>query len=87
MSNKPLEVTLRVTQVLEKLGVLYLVGGSLASAMYGEPRATMDADILADFKLQHVEPFDERLDYTYVEQTAKQLGVAELLARARREVE
>jgi hypothetical protein len=29
MQNEPIEVTLRVTAVLERLGVPYLIGGSL----------------------------------------------------------
>lgn len=57
MNNEPLQVALRVTQTLDELGVPYLIGGSLASTLYGEPRATMDADIIADLQQQHVEPF------------------------------
>lgn len=57
MNNEPLQVALRVTQTLDDLGVPYLIGGSLASTLYGEPRATMDADIIADLQLKHVEPF------------------------------
>lgn len=57
MNNEPLEVALRVTQTLDDLGVPYLIGGSLASTLYGEPRATMDADILADLQFKDVEPF------------------------------
>jgi len=30
MQNEPLEVTLKVTSILEKLGVPYLMGGSAA---------------------------------------------------------
>jgi hypothetical protein len=48
MNDEPLQVALRVTQTLDDLGVPYLIGGSIASALYGEPRATMDADIVAD---------------------------------------
>ncbi len=57
MNGEPLQVALRVTQVLEELGVPYLIGGSLASAFYGEPRATMNADIVADIQQKNVEPF------------------------------
>lgn len=57
MNNEPLQVALRVTQTLDELGVPYLIGGSLASTLYGEPRATMDADIIADLQQQHIEPF------------------------------
>ncbi len=48
MPLEPLETALRVVEALESLGVPYLIGGSLASAFYGVPRATLDADILVD---------------------------------------
>jgi D-alanine-D-alanine ligase-like ATP-grasp enzyme len=35
MQNEPIEVTLRVTAVLEKLGIPYVIGGSLASTLHG----------------------------------------------------
>lgn len=34
MQNEPIEVTLKVTGVLENLGVPYLIGGSLASTLF-----------------------------------------------------
>ncbi|HEU4558455.1 MAG TPA: hypothetical protein VFS20_11420, partial [Longimicrobium sp.] len=59
------------TTILEKLDVPYLVGGSLASSLHGEPRATQDVDIVADLKLEHVEPFVSALrDRFYVDDLA-----------------
>jgi hypothetical protein len=43
-----LEVVWIVTQALDAAGVPYTVGGSLASSFSGEPRASVDADILVD---------------------------------------
>ena len=57
MQNEPLEVTLRVTQVLEKLNIPYLIGGSLASTLYGMVRTTQDSDIVAEMRLEHLQPF------------------------------
>ncbi len=57
MQNEPVEVTLIVTGVFEKLGVPYLIGGSLASTLYGMIRTTQDADIVADMRMEHLEPF------------------------------
>ena len=37
-----LEVALDVGQKLDSLGVTWLVGGSVASSILGEPRATAD---------------------------------------------
>ncbi|MBN1426154.1 hypothetical protein JXA88_16510 [Candidatus Fermentibacteria bacterium] len=43
----PLLVVSVVATVLERLGIRYAIGGSLASSLYGIPRATQDADIVA----------------------------------------
>ena len=56
MIAEPIAITLRVIQELDRLNVPYFIGGSLASALYGEPRATIDADIIADLKNEHVAP-------------------------------
>jgi hypothetical protein len=48
MPSDPIRVALRVAQILESLKIRYLVGGALATAVLGEPRATEDIDIVAD---------------------------------------
>lgn len=57
MQNEPIEVTIKVTHVLESLGIPYLIGGSLASTLYGMVRTTQDSDIIAEMRLEHLEPF------------------------------
>ena len=57
MQNEPVEVTLEVTGVFEELGVPYLIGGSLASTLHGMVRTTQDADIVAEMRPAHLEPF------------------------------
>ena len=57
MQNEPVEVTLKVTGVFERLGVPYLIGGSLASTLYGMVRTTQDSDIVAEMRLEHLQPF------------------------------
>ncbi|OJX47988.1 MAG: hypothetical protein BGO78_14115 [Chloroflexi bacterium 44-23] len=57
MQNEPIEVTIRVTQVLERLNIPYLIGGSLASTLYGMVRTTQDSDIVAEMRLEHLQPF------------------------------
>jgi hypothetical protein len=54
-----------VVDVLEGLGVPYYVGGSLASSAHGVPRASIDADVIADLDYQHVAPFVSRLREAY----------------------
>lgn len=57
MQNEPIEVTLKVTNAFEQLGIPYLIGGSLASALYGMVRSTQDSDIIADMQSEHIQPF------------------------------
>ena len=46
MIADPIAVALRVAHALEACGVRYLVGGSLASSISGEPRSTLDVDLV-----------------------------------------
>ena len=46
-----------VIQVLERLEIPYMVVGGFAAVFYGEPRLTIDVDIVVDMKLAHIEPF------------------------------
>ena len=57
MQNEPVEVTLKVTGVFERLDVPYLIGGSLASTLYGMVRTTQDSDIVAEMRAEHIQPF------------------------------
>jgi len=59
--TEPLAVTLLVTQVLDDLGVPYFIGGSLASAVHGVVRTTMDVDLVAALEPGHIAPFVARL--------------------------
>jgi hypothetical protein len=62
MQNEPIEVTLKVTAVFEKLGVRYLIGGSLASTLYGMVRTTQDSDIITEMRPEHIQPFVAALE-------------------------
>jgi len=44
----PYELLERVVAIFERLGVSYLVTGSIAAMAYGEPRLTNDIDIIAE---------------------------------------
>lgn len=57
MQNEPIEVTFKVTALLEKLGLPYIIGGSLASALHGMVRTTQDADIITEMGPEHIQPF------------------------------
>jgi hypothetical protein len=55
--EEALAVTLRVIGVLDRLEVPYVVGGSIASSIYGKPRATQDVDVVADLRDEHIPGF------------------------------
>jgi len=50
-----------VVDALEALGVPWHVGGSVASSFVGVARATQDADLVADLRLEHAEPLCQPL--------------------------
>jgi hypothetical protein len=54
-----------VVDAFEQLGVNYYIGGSVASSAYGLPRTTIDADIIADLRLEHVRPLVQQLQDAY----------------------
>ena len=61
MISEPLRVTIAVAEALERLGVPYLVGGSLASSAHGVARATLDADIVAELSPEQAARFVQEL--------------------------
>jgi len=68
MLPEPIAITARVTAVLEKLGVPYLIGGSLASTVHGLVRTTQDSDILTELGAEQLQPFVESLqDEFYID--------------------
>src|ERR1041384_1666381 len=48
MGDSPVAVALHAARALESCGVRYVVGGSLASSVSGEPRSTLDVDIVVE---------------------------------------
>lgn len=56
MQGEATRITLLVTQTLERLGIPYAIGGSLASSVHGVMRSTLDVDIVADMRLEHIQP-------------------------------
>ena len=55
------DVALRVAGAIEGAGGAYFVGGSLASSLQGEPRATNDVDIVMELPLGRTQQFVEAL--------------------------
>lgn len=59
---EPIVVTIRVAAELERLGVEYLVGGSLASSVHGLPRTTQDVDLVVRIAGRHVDDLVSALE-------------------------
>jgi hypothetical protein len=57
MLAEPIRILLYVSQVLEKLEIPYLTGGSIASSIFGRPRATQDIDLVVDLNLTKANDF------------------------------
>lgn len=54
-----------IADALEALGVSYFISGSLASAVHGIARASLDVDVVAGLRPEHVGPFVTRLGGAY----------------------
>jgi len=56
MADDIIGVTIQVARALDACGVVYSVGGSLASGFSGEPRFTLDVDIVVALEPAQIEP-------------------------------
>lgn len=50
----PIGVALLVADALDRLGIEHTIGGSIASSFAGEPRSTVDIDVVAAFTEAHI---------------------------------
>ena len=74
----PIAVALSVTRTLEGLGILHTVGGSIASSFAGEPRSTIDIDIVADLRESDVPALVAALSADfYIDETALHRAIRE----------
>ena len=55
-----------ILNACQKLNLRYRIGGSLASSLYGEPRATNDVDVVIDLTPEDAAPFVRELNSEYV---------------------
>ena len=55
MTDDLIDVTLAVTAALNQCGIPYTVGGSLASSLSGEPRASLDADVVVQIRPDQID--------------------------------
>jgi sulfur transfer complex TusBCD TusB component (DsrH family) len=72
-----IDVAVEVGGHFDALGVVWLVGGSVASSLLGVPRATDDVDLVADLRDVHVAPLCARMrDVFYLDEDAVRWAVA-----------
>ncbi len=65
MASDPFIVIAKLAQVFNELQIQYVIGGSIASSMYGIPRATQDVDLMASIRLEHVDRLTEALEQEF----------------------
>ena len=65
MISDPLSALLDVVGILDDLEIPYAVGGSVASSVFGEPRASADADLIADISQAQLRGLLARLEGAY----------------------
>lgn len=60
-----------ILDILERLGIRYAIGGSLASSLHGEPRSSADFDLLVELDPERVVALVRALEPTcYVDESA-----------------
>jgi hypothetical protein len=55
------EFVQQVIAALEAAGITYMIGGAVATWAYGEPRATLDLDVVVDIPLEAVDRLENEL--------------------------
>jgi hypothetical protein len=84
----PIAVAVSVTRVLEALGIAHTIGGSIASSLAGEPRSTVDIDIVAALDDAHVPGLvsalsaDFYVDDQALRRAVRERGIANLIHQA-----
>jgi hypothetical protein len=73
----PLELAADVAERLDRLGIPYVIGGSLAAALVGEPRSTADVDIAVELAADMIDALVGAVaDDFYVPENAVAVAVA-----------
>jgi hypothetical protein len=60
-----LDVTLLVAAAFERIGIVYLIGGSLASSLHGVPRSTLDVHFVAQLEQRKITALIDELHGTF----------------------
>jgi len=57
----PIHIVVRLAEIFDKLNIEYMVGGSLASSIYGIPRSSLDVDLIAAVDAGRIDPLTQLL--------------------------
>lgn len=61
----PIVFALKVAAIFEALRIPYFIGGSVASSIFGEPRSTMDLDVVLDLQREQVKDLVQSLQQDF----------------------
>jgi hypothetical protein len=71
MIGNPIKLALSMAKIFDNLEIPYFVGGSVASSLWGESRATLDIDLVADLTITKMNDFIVSVeDVFYVSENA-----------------
>ena len=72
----PISIAVFVAELLDRVGVPYVIGGSFASSLHGEPRSTNDIDVVLDLRAEKIAALIDGLrDECYVDADAAREAV------------
>ncbi|HPQ40415.1 MAG TPA: hypothetical protein PLV45_08575 [bacterium] len=63
--GEPLKIAADVAGIFETLGIQYMIGGSMASSLFGIPRATQDVDFIVMLKRDQITLLCNELEGAY----------------------
>lgn len=81
----PIALAIEVSRLLDSLAIEHTVGGSIASSFAGEPRSTINIDIVAAIREADIEPLvaalsaDFYVDAAAVRRAVREKGTANLI--------
>ena len=76
VAGDPASVITAVVSALDRLGIPYYLGGSIASGTHGVYRATADVDIVADLREEHVDALARMLGTAFYADAGMMRGVS-----------
>src|SRR5438105_12276218 len=64
-TSESIQALIPLVEVLDRFGIAYYIGGSVASSVHGRRRYTQDVDVVATIQLKHVQTLVAMLQQEY----------------------